>query len=67
MPTPRQKNRLQDALMTKRARIDELLALVQTQADSHFNCGPEHCHWGHAGDLDHLIACLENALGIERQ
>ncbi|WP_281648166.1 hypothetical protein [Parendozoicomonas sp. Alg238-R29] len=62
-----QKPALLDALITKRSRIDELIAQVQKKADQHFDLAPGDCHWGHAGDLDHLIEYLEYALGIERE
>ncbi len=67
MPRTDQNASLQDALIRKRGRIDDLLEQVQKKADRHFDLAPEECHWGHAGDLDHLIEYLEHALGIERQ
>ena len=62
MPKPS----LQNAMIDKRQRIEELLSQVTQKADRHFDLAPEDCHWGHAGDLDHLIEVLEHALGIER-
>ena len=64
MPKSADKTALINAMMAKRGRVDELLEKVQTQANRHFDLDPEDCHWGHAGDLGHLIECLEYALGI---
>ncbi len=57
---------VQDALIEKRQRIDALIRQVQQQADRHFDRAPDDCHWGHVGDLDHMIEQLQDALGIER-
>ena len=65
MPKPAEKDALINALMAKRGRVGELLEQVKAKADKHFDLEPEACHWGHAGDLDHLIEYLEHALGIE--
>ena len=65
MAKPDQQTRVRDALIAKHNRIDELLNQVQLKANQHFGLAPEECHWGHVGDLDHLIEYLEHALGIE--
>ncbi|MTI13015.1 hypothetical protein [Sansalvadorimonas verongulae] len=65
MASPNQKAQIQDALIAKHNRIDELLKQIQLQANRHFDLAPDDCHWGHVGDLDHLIEYLEHALGIE--
>ena len=66
MPRPSQATKVQNAMIEKRQQIDVLIEQVRQQADQHFDRDPDDCHWGHVGDLSHLIEGLENTLGIER-
>ncbi|MCL6272216.1 hypothetical protein M3P05_20040 [Sansalvadorimonas sp. 2012CJ34-2] len=56
----------QDALKERRVKLDQLIQLIRKQADLHIDPADGQCHWGHVGDLDHMIEHLEYALGIER-
>ena len=63
----RTKPNPQEVLKEKRIKIDQLIQLVRKQADRHVDLADtQHCHWGHVGDLNHMIEHLEYALGIER-
>ncbi|MCL6270276.1 hypothetical protein M3P05_10115 [Sansalvadorimonas sp. 2012CJ34-2] len=62
----RSKPSSQDVLKEKRIKIDQLIQLVRKQADRHVDLAHGQCHWGHVGDLNHMIEHLEYALGIER-
>jgi division protein CdvB (Snf7/Vps24/ESCRT-III family) len=39
------------AFMSRKGKIDTMLARLQTLSDEHYQASPDEIHWGHAGDL----------------
>lgn len=47
------------AFLSKKAKIDEALARLQTLSDNHFNCAPEEVGWATVGTLEHYAGLLK--------
>ena len=54
---------LESFLVTK-ARIDQMLARIQTLSDDHFNTDPDSVHWGDVGTLSHYSSLLRQITDI---
>ena len=44
--------------VARKAEIDTALARLAALSADHFNCDPEHIHWGHVGTLAHYAELL---------
>jgi division protein CdvB (Snf7/Vps24/ESCRT-III family) len=49
--TTRKNDKALAAFMSCKAKIDTMLARLQTLSNEHFSANPDEIHWGHAGDL----------------
>ena len=49
------------AFVTRKAEIDAMLERLAAFSDDHFGVAPEDVHWGHVGDLGHVIERLRQA------
>ena len=49
------------AFVTRKAEIDAMLERLAAFSDAHFGVAPEDVHWGHVGDLGHVIERLRQA------
>jgi hypothetical protein len=49
------------AFITRKAEIDAMLERLASLSDEHFGLAPEDVHWGHVGDLGHVIEKLREA------
>lgn len=49
-----------DAFLAAKAAIDRNLARLQALSDDHFQTDPDTLTWGHVGDLQHLLAGLQD-------
>jgi hypothetical protein len=47
-----------DAFIARKAKIDEMLARLQTLSDEHFNRHPDEITWGDVGDLGYYAEQL---------
>ena len=65
-PTPKTSNqeKAMDALLTKKAEIDDMLARLQALSDDHFEVHPDEVTWGHVGDLGRYAELLEQITDI---
>ena len=48
-----------NALIGKKAEIDEMLARLQALSDDHFNCHPDEVGWATVGTLEHYAGQLK--------
>ena len=46
------------AFVTRKAEIDAMLERLAAFSDDHFGVAPEDVHWGHVGDLGHVLGRL---------
>jgi hypothetical protein len=49
------------AFITRKAEIDAMLERLAAFSDDHFGVAPDDVHWGHVGDLGHVIEKLREA------
>ena len=49
------------AFITRKAEIDAMLERLARLSGDHFGVAPEDVHWGHVGDLGHVIERLRQA------
>ena len=49
------------AFIARKAEIDAMLERLAAFSDEHFGVAPEDVHWGHVGDLGHVIERLRQA------
>ena len=49
------------AFVTRKAEIDAMLERLAAFSDDHVGVAPEEVHWGHVGDLGHVIERLRQA------
>ena len=49
------------AFVARKAEIDALLERLAGFSDERFGVAPEEVHWGHVGDLGHVIERLRQA------
>ena len=49
------------AFVTRKAEIDTMLERLARLSGDHFGVAPEDVHWGHVGDLGHVIERLRQA------
>ena len=47
-----------EAFLATKARIDQMLARIQTLSDDHFDTDPDAIHWGDVGTLNHKSSLL---------
>ena len=47
-----------EAFLATKARIDQMLARIQTLSDDHFDTDPDAIHWGDVGTLNHYSSLL---------
>ena len=47
-----------DSFLATKARIDQMLARIQTLSDDHFNTDPDEINWGNVGTLNHYASLL---------
>ena len=53
-----------DSFLATKARIDQMLARIQTLSDDQFNTDPETVHWGDVGTLSHYSSLLRQITDI---
>jgi 1-deoxy-D-xylulose 5-phosphate reductoisomerase len=53
-----------DSFLATKARIDQMLARIQTLSDDHFNTDPDAVHWGDVGTLSHYSSLLRQITDI---
>ena len=49
-----------DAFLAAKAAIDRNLARLQALSENHFEADPDTLTWGQVGDLQHLLAGLQD-------
>jgi hypothetical protein len=49
-----------EAFLAAKAGIDRNLARLKALSDDHFEADPEALNWGHVGDLQRLLAGLQD-------
>ena len=54
----RNKEAALNAFISKKAKIDHMLARLQALSDNHFNSHPDEINWGHVGTLAHYASLL---------
>jgi len=47
-----------ESFLAAKARIDQMLARIQTLNDDHFDTDPNAVHWGDVGTLNHYSSLL---------
>ena len=47
-----------ESFIATKARIDQMLARIQTLSDDHFETDPDAVHWGDVGTLSHYSSLL---------
>ena len=47
-----------ESFLATKARIDDMLARIQTLSADHFNTDPDAIHWGDVGTLNHYSSLL---------
>ena len=64
-PTPKtNQEKALDAILARKAEIDERLARLQALSDDHFGVHPDEVTWGHVGDLTRYANLLEQITDI---
>lgn len=48
-----------EAFMSRKAKIDFMLARLATLSDEHFEVDPDEVDWGHVGTLAHYAESLK--------
>jgi hypothetical protein len=54
------------AFMDRKAKIDDLIARLQSASDDHFGASPDAIDWGHAGDLGYVTERLNEIAAFIR-
>ena len=47
-----------ESFLATKARIDQMLARIQTLSNDHFDTDPDAIHWGDVGTLNHYVSLL---------
>jgi hypothetical protein len=47
-----------ESFLATKARIDQMLARIQSMSDGHFDTDPDAIHWGDVGTLNHYFGLL---------
>ncbi len=53
-----------ESFLAAKARIDQMLARIQTLSDDHFDTDPNAVHWGDVGTLNHYSSLLRQITDI---
>ncbi len=53
-----------ESFLAAKARIDQILARIQTLSEEHFATDPNAVHWGDVGTLNHYSSLLHQITAI---
>ena len=53
-----------ESFLAAKARVDQMLARIQTLSDDHFDTDPNAVHWGDVGTLNHYSSLLRQITDI---